>query len=107
MAAPRSSIFRRKHGISDATYYEWKAKYHGMEVNELKRLKQETESRVPSAPFFDMSRPISLRQPRLTRATSVVDSYCMPTEARLLSSLIDKEGRNPRATLLVTFCSDS
>jgi putative transposase len=29
----------RKYGISDATYYNWKAKYHGMEINELKRLK--------------------------------------------------------------------
>jgi putative transposase len=28
-----------KYGISDATYYNWKAKYHGMEINELKRLK--------------------------------------------------------------------
>ncbi len=30
----------RKYGISDATYYNRKAKYHGMEINELKRLKQ-------------------------------------------------------------------
>ncbi len=29
----------RKYGMSDVTYYNWKAKYHGMEVNELKRLK--------------------------------------------------------------------
>ena len=29
----------RKYGISDATYYNWRAKYHGMEVNEVKRLK--------------------------------------------------------------------
>jgi putative transposase len=36
----------RKYGMSDATYYNWKAKYHGMEVNELKRLKQlEDENR--------------------------------------------------------------
>jgi putative transposase len=36
----------RKYGISDATFYNWKAKYHGMEVNELKRLKQlEDENR--------------------------------------------------------------
>ena len=30
----------RKYGISDATYYNWKAKYYGMEINELRRLKQ-------------------------------------------------------------------
>lgn len=29
----------RTHGISDATYYNWKAKYGGMTVSEAKRLK--------------------------------------------------------------------
>jgi len=29
----------RKHGISDATYYNWKAKYGDMSAPELKRLK--------------------------------------------------------------------
>lgn len=29
----------RKHGISEATFYNWKAKYGGMEVSEVKRLK--------------------------------------------------------------------
>ena len=28
----------RKHGVSDATVYEWKAKYGGMDVSEAKRL---------------------------------------------------------------------
>ena len=27
----------RKHGISDATYYKWKAKYVGLEVSEARR----------------------------------------------------------------------
>jgi len=30
----------RKHGISDATYYNWKSKYGGMEASDLKRLKE-------------------------------------------------------------------
>ena len=30
----------RKHGISDATYYNWKSKYGGMEANDLKRMKE-------------------------------------------------------------------
>jgi putative transposase len=30
----------RKHGVSDASIYEWKAKFGGMEVSEAKRLKQ-------------------------------------------------------------------
>ena len=29
----------RKHGISDATYYNWKSKYGGMTVSDLKRMK--------------------------------------------------------------------
>ena len=30
----------RKHGISDATFYNWRSKFGGMEVSEAKRLKQ-------------------------------------------------------------------
>lgn len=29
----------RKHGISEQTYYRWKSKFGGMEVNEAKRLR--------------------------------------------------------------------
>lgn len=29
----------RKYGISDATYYNWKSKYEGLELSDLKRLK--------------------------------------------------------------------
>jgi putative transposase len=36
----------RTHGITDQTYYRWKAKYGGMELSELQRLKQvEDENR--------------------------------------------------------------
>ena len=35
----------RRHGISDATYYNWKSKYGGMNASELKRLK-ETEAEL-------------------------------------------------------------
>jgi putative transposase len=45
---PRRDVFQglkvteicRKHSISDATFYNWKNKYAGMTVNELKRLKE-------------------------------------------------------------------
>ena len=30
----------RKHGVSSPTFYKWKAKYGGMDVNEVKRLKE-------------------------------------------------------------------
>ena len=29
----------RKYGMSDATYYNWKAKYAGLTISDLKRLK--------------------------------------------------------------------
>ena len=30
----------RQHGISNATFYNWKAKYGGLEISEAQRLKQ-------------------------------------------------------------------
>lgn len=30
----------RKHGISTASYYQWKSKYAGMSVNDLKKVKE-------------------------------------------------------------------
>lgn len=30
----------RKHGMSDATYYKWKAQYGGMDVSQLRRLRE-------------------------------------------------------------------
>jgi putative transposase len=29
----------RKHGISDATFYNWRSRYGGMEASDAKRLK--------------------------------------------------------------------
>jgi|TARA_B100000809_G_C14687498_1_gene369230 putative transposase len=38
----------RNHGISSATYYNWKSKYGGMEASDVKRLKalEEENSRL-------------------------------------------------------------
>jgi len=45
-AGARVADLSRKYGISDATYYNWKAKYAGLTVSELKRLKaMEEENR--------------------------------------------------------------
>lgn len=38
-AGAKTADVCRRHGISDATFYKWKAKYGGMEVSEAKRLK--------------------------------------------------------------------
>ena len=39
-AGAKTGDLARKHGVSEATLYNWKAKYGGMEVSEAKRLKQ-------------------------------------------------------------------
>jgi putative transposase len=38
-AGARASDLARKHGISEATLYNWKSKYGGLEVSEAKRLR--------------------------------------------------------------------
>lgn len=38
-AGAKTADLARKHGISEATLYNWKAKYGGMDVSEAKRLK--------------------------------------------------------------------
>lgn len=38
-AGAKAADLYRKHGISEATFYNWKAKYGGMDVSEAKRLK--------------------------------------------------------------------
>lgn len=32
--------FSRRHAISDATYYNWKSKYGGLQASDLKQLKE-------------------------------------------------------------------
>lgn len=38
-AGMKTSDVCRKHGISGATFYAWKAKYGGMDVSQARRLK--------------------------------------------------------------------
>ena len=45
-AGAKTGELARKHGISEATLYNWKAKYGGMDVSEAKRLRMlEDENR--------------------------------------------------------------
>jgi putative transposase len=46
----------REHGISDATFYNWKAKYGGMDASQLKRLKElEEENARLKRMYADLS----------------------------------------------------
>ncbi len=38
----------RKHGISDATYYNWRSKYGGMDASDLQKMKK-TPFEMPDA----------------------------------------------------------
>ena len=45
-AGAKTTDLARKHGISEATLYNWKAKYGGMEMSDAKRLRSlEEENR--------------------------------------------------------------
>ncbi len=39
-AGAKVADLSRKHGISEATFYNWKAKFSGMTVSEAQRLKE-------------------------------------------------------------------
>ena len=46
----------REHGISSATFYNWKAKYGGMEGSEIKRLRDlEEENRRLKKMYAELS----------------------------------------------------
>lgn len=46
----------REYSISDATYYNWKAKYGGMEASDIKRLKDlESENERLKQMYADLS----------------------------------------------------
>ena len=46
----------RKHGISSATFYNWKSKYGGLEASDVKRIKElEDENARLKKMFADLS----------------------------------------------------
>ena len=42
-AGAKAADLARKHGVSEATLYNWKAKYGGMDVSDAKRLRSMEE----------------------------------------------------------------
>lgn len=42
----------RQYGISNATYYNWKSRYGGMDANDVKRLKELEEENTKLKKMF-------------------------------------------------------
>ena len=64
----------RRHGISDATFYTWRNKYGGLEISEMRRLRQlEEENR---------------------RLKSIVADQAL--DVRALKDVLAKNGYGPR-----------
>ena len=45
----------RQHGISSATYYNWKSKYGGMEASEMKRMRELEEENAKLKRLLEVS----------------------------------------------------
>jgi putative transposase len=55
-AGVKTSDLCREHGIGEATFYNWKAKFGGMDVSEAQRLRQmEDENRRLKQLMADLS----------------------------------------------------
>ena len=55
-AGMKASEVARKCGVSDATFYNWKAKYGGMDISQLRKLKDlESENSQLKRMYADLS----------------------------------------------------
>ena len=63
-AGAKTADLARKHGVSEATLYNWKAKYGGMDVSEAKRLKQLEEENAKVEEAFGRADVGCSRAPR-------------------------------------------
>jgi putative transposase len=58
----------RKHGISSATFYQWRSKYGGMEVSDLQRMRElEQENLRLKRMYADLSLDHSILKEALTK----------------------------------------
>jgi len=73
-AGAKVSELCRQHGISDSTFYTWRRKYGGLEISEMRRLRQlEEENR---------------------RLKSIVADQAL--DIRALKDVLSKNGYGPR-----------
>ena len=67
----------RRHGISDATFYTWRSKYGGLEISEMRRLRQLEEENEENR-----------------RLKSIVADQAL--DIRALKDVLAKNGYGPR-----------
>jgi putative transposase len=74
-AGAKFSELRRRHGISDAIFYNWRSKYDGLEVSEMRWLRQ-------------------LEEEENRRLKSIVADQAL--DIRALKDVLAKNGYGPR-----------
>ena len=86
-AGAKTADLARKHGVSEATLYNWKAKYGGMDVSEAKRLKQleDENAKLKKLLAEQMLDVAALRAPDTSISGRRV--------ARELTALIERRGK--------------
>jgi putative transposase len=88
-----------EHGISDATYYQWKSQFGGMEVSDIKRLRElEDENRKSKLMVADMSLE--------NRAIKDVPKLT-PDERRWIAVQLKQHGLSQRAACRAVSLSSS
>jgi putative transposase len=68
-AGAKTADVCRKHGISSATFYKWKAKYGGLDVSDAERLKTLEDENGALAAMTAWGHPGAIR-PRLVHGSS-------------------------------------
>src|ERR1700681_588499 len=80
-AGAKTKELCRRHGISEATFYNWKAKYAGMTVTEARRLKElEQENAklkrlLAEAELDKAAKMVSPQAKRVTTASRILAVY--------------------------------
>src|ERR1700716_2297133 len=92
-AGAKAADLARKHGVSEATLYNWKAKFGGMEVSEAKR------DSICARDHLDVGRSLTQVEKHVfsspvNKRVAIVEEVnlpyvCLPPVATALLSLVD------------------
>src|SRR5579872_2747812 len=102
-AGAKTADLARKHGVSEATLYNWRAKFGGMDVSEAKRLTQieDENARLKKLLAEHLQAVMDLSE---LRACSIVNAdrtmiryrSCRPPDAELRAQLRDLANERKR-----------